>query len=137
VRDEQTTKLELLASVHFLGQAHPAQANDTAQLRAALKRYGKDFSEEQIRQGCEELTHHGFGPGHLAGALFERVVLSPPIVSSVVTQLHTLAQTVFKDVCLLEFLDLPQLHSELDLQQALVANLRQFLLELVQRGRAH
>jgi len=66
----------------------------------------------------------------LAGALFERTVLSPPIVSPPVTQLHPDATSVFKDTYLLDFLDLPESRSERDLQRGLVANLRQFLLEL-------
>ena len=66
----------------------------------------------------------------LAGALFERTVLTPPIVSPLVTQLYPDATTVFKDTYLLEFLNLPANHSERDLQQGLVANLRDFLLEL-------
>lgn len=66
----------------------------------------------------------------LAGALFERTLLAPPIVSPLVTQLYPDATTVFKDTYLLEFLDLPAVHSERDLQRALVANLRDFLLEL-------
>ena len=37
---------------------------------------------------------------------------------------------MFKDTYLLDFLNLPATHSEDDLQRALVANLRQFLLEL-------
>lgn len=66
----------------------------------------------------------------LAGALFERTILAPPIVSPLVTQLYPNATTVFKDTYMLEFLDLPAVHSERDLQEALVANLRDFLLEL-------
>ncbi len=66
----------------------------------------------------------------LNGALFERVVLSPAKVSPPVTQLHPDAAAVFKDSYLLDFLNLPDAHSEDDLQRALVANLRQFLLEL-------
>lgn len=66
----------------------------------------------------------------LAGALFERTILAPPIVSPLVTQLYPNATSVFKDTYLLEFLDLPTVHSERDLQEALVANLRDFLLEL-------
>ncbi len=66
----------------------------------------------------------------LDGALFERVVLSPAIVSPPVRQLHPDAASVFKDAYLVEFLDLPTAHSEADLQRALMANLRQFLLEL-------
>ncbi len=66
----------------------------------------------------------------LNGALFERTVLSPPKVSPPVRQLHSDAISVFKDTYLLDFLNLPEPHSEADLQRALVANLKQFLLEL-------
>ena len=66
----------------------------------------------------------------LNGALFERVVLSPAKVSSAVTQLHPDAISVFKDAYLVDFLDLTAAHSEADLQRVLLANLRQFLLEL-------
>ncbi len=66
----------------------------------------------------------------LAGALFERTVLAPPKVSPLVTQLHPTAGTVFKDTYLLEFLNLPDIHSEADLQRGLVSNLKKFLLEL-------
>ena len=66
----------------------------------------------------------------LNSALFERTVLSPAKVSAVLTQLHPAAENVFKDTYLLDFLDLPDRHSEADLQQALTANLRRFLLEL-------
>ena len=66
----------------------------------------------------------------LNSALFERAVLAPPKVSPLVTQLHPAAGTVFKDTYLLDFLDLPEGHSEGDLQRGLVANLRRFLIEL-------
>jgi predicted nuclease of restriction endonuclease-like (RecB) superfamily len=66
----------------------------------------------------------------LGSGLFERTVLAPPKVSALLRQLHPLALTVFKDTYLLDFLNLPEVHSELELQKALVANLRQFLLEL-------
>lgn len=66
----------------------------------------------------------------LAGALFERVVLSPPKVSPVVTQLHPAAETLFKDSYLLDFLALPENYSEADLQQALIGNMRRFLIEI-------
>jgi predicted nuclease of restriction endonuclease-like (RecB) superfamily len=66
----------------------------------------------------------------LNGSLFERVVLSPAKVSPLVRQLHPDVTTVFKDAYLVDFLDLPAAHSEGDLQRALMANLRQFLLEL-------
>jgi predicted nuclease of restriction endonuclease-like (RecB) superfamily len=62
--------------------------------------------------------------------LFERTVLSPAKLSPAVTELHPDAATVFKDTYLLDFLDLPPSHSEADLQQALVEQLKQFLIEL-------
>ena len=62
--------------------------------------------------------------------LFERAVLSPPKLSTVLRVLHPAAEAVFKDNYLLDFLDLPGTHSERQLQKALVANLKQFLIEL-------
>jgi hypothetical protein len=53
-----------------------------------------------------------------------------PKVSALRTQLHPEAETIFKDSCLLDFLDLPADHSERDLQRALVKNLKQFLIGL-------
>ena len=64
------------------------------------------------------------------GALFERAVLSPPKVSAVLAQMQPEDHAVFKDTYLLEFLDLPSDHVEPDLQRALVARLRNFLVEL-------
>jgi predicted nuclease of restriction endonuclease-like (RecB) superfamily len=78
----------------------------------------------QERWGKRELERQ------LSSALFERVVLSPPKVSPPLARMGGDAATAFKDTYLVEFLDLPTGHSEGDLQRALVANLRHFLLEL-------
>ena len=59
-------------------------------------------------------------------AQFERVMLSNPIVSAVRTQLP---QNLFKDPYIFEFLDLPEGHSEKDLEKALIKNLQKFILE--------
>lgn len=64
------------------------------------------------------------------GALFERIVMSPVKVAAPLRQLHPDAATVFKDSYLVEFLDLPPGHSEADLQRGLVAQLKNFLIEL-------
>jgi predicted nuclease of restriction endonuclease-like (RecB) superfamily len=66
----------------------------------------------------------------IGACLFERAILSPPKVSPLVAQMHPDAGMVFKDTYLLDFLDLPATHSERQLQKALVANLKQFLIEL-------
>jgi predicted nuclease of restriction endonuclease-like (RecB) superfamily len=66
----------------------------------------------------------------LTGALFERVVLSPPKLAPAVRELHPRAAEIFKDSYLLEFLELPRSHSESDLQGGLLEKLKQFLIEL-------
>jgi len=63
-------------------------------------------------------------------ALFERSVLSPAKVTSVVTQSHPAALEVFRDAYMVEFLDLPGGHAEADLHQGLLARLKDFLIEL-------
>ncbi|MGE4530213.1 MAG: PDDEXK nuclease domain-containing protein [Acidithiobacillus sp.] len=66
----------------------------------------------------------------LKAALFERVVLSPVKVSPVVRQTHPQALQIFKDAYMIEFLGLPEGHSERDLHQGLLAKLQAFLIEL-------
>lgn len=63
-------------------------------------------------------------------ALFERTVLQPTKVSPAVTQTHPQALEVFKDAYMVEFLGLPDGHSEADLHKGLLAQLRTFLSEL-------
>jgi predicted nuclease of restriction endonuclease-like (RecB) superfamily len=66
----------------------------------------------------------------IAGALFERTVLSRPKLAPAVRELHPMAADVFKDTYLVEFVDLPASHAEADLQRGLVEKLKQFLIEL-------
>lgn len=66
----------------------------------------------------------------LASALFERAVLNPPRVSAALKNLHPGAVEVFRDAYVVEFLDLPDPHHEVDLHKSLVHNLRHFLTEL-------
>lgn len=63
-------------------------------------------------------------------ALFERIVIEPLKVSAVLRQTHPEALNIFKDSYLVDFLGLPDGHSESDLHQGLLAKLKQFLLEL-------
>lgn len=60
-------------------------------------------------------------------AQFERTMLSNPIVSALRSQLP---QNLFKDPYIFEFLDLPDGHSESDLEKALILNLQKFILEI-------
>jgi len=60
---------------------------------------------------------------------YERVMLSKEKVSPPVTQMHRDIANVFKDTYVLDFLNLPENHSEKDLQQSIVSNLKDFILE--------
>ena len=61
---------------------------------------------------------------------FERTMLSDLKLATVSRVLPENATGVFKDSYLLDFLDLPDTHSEADLQAGLLLNLRKFLMEL-------
>jgi predicted nuclease of restriction endonuclease-like (RecB) superfamily len=63
-------------------------------------------------------------------AVFERTVLEPAKASAALTQLHPTALSEFKDAYMLEFLGLPDDHSEADLHHSLLAKLKAFLGEL-------
>lgn len=60
-------------------------------------------------------------------ATFERTMLSNKLVSGVQTQLP---ENFFKDPYMFEFLDLPDGHSEKDLEKAITINLQKFILEI-------
>jgi predicted nuclease of restriction endonuclease-like (RecB) superfamily len=66
----------------------------------------------------------------IRSGVFERSLLTPPKVSSVVRQLYPEASQQFKDAYTLEFLGLSAAHSESDLHGALLSNLGRFLTEL-------
>lgn len=81
---------------------------------ATQERWGKRELEAQFRKGA-----------------FERAVLSPPKLSPALRELHgETAANVFKDAYLVEFLNLPDDHSEADLHQGLLQKLQKFLTEL-------
>ena len=63
-------------------------------------------------------------------ALFERTVLNPPKMSPIVTHTHPDSTSIFKDAYMIEFLGLPSVHSEADLHQVLLGQLKNFLIEL-------
>jgi predicted nuclease of restriction endonuclease-like (RecB) superfamily len=63
-------------------------------------------------------------------ALFERVVLSPPKVSPLVTQMYPEALSIFRDAYAVEFLGLSPVHAESDLHRGLLGKLKDLLIEL-------
>jgi predicted nuclease of restriction endonuclease-like (RecB) superfamily len=63
-------------------------------------------------------------------ALFERSVLNPVKMSPLMTQSHPNALNIFRDAYVLEFLNLPDQHTEADLHGGLLRQLKGFLTEL-------
>ena len=61
---------------------------------------------------------------------YERTMLGTENTSTAIKQLPKSTDKIFKDSYVFEFLDLPINHKEKDLQQALVASLKDFILEL-------
>jgi len=63
----------------------------------------------------------------LNSATFERTMLGNKFSTAITSKLPT---GIFKDPYVFEFLALPEIHSENDLQQALIKNLQDFILEM-------
>ena len=95
---------------------------------------GKTKSDEEkefyLRLAIKERWSKRELESQIDGALFERSVVSPPKLSPVVREIHPEAENIFRDVYLVNFLDIPESHTESDLQKGLLANLKKFLLEL-------
>lgn len=96
-----------------------------------LSRSKRDEEREfYLRQATTEKWTKRELERQLNGALFERTILTPAKLSPAVTVLHPTAASIFKDSYLLEFLDLPDAHSESDLHRGLIQKLKSFLIEL-------
>lgn len=89
-----------------------------------------DEREFYLRMATKERWSYRELQRQLNGALFERIVLTPPKLSTPLAELHPETASIFKDSYLVEFLDLPSIHSEAELEHALVEKLKQFLIEL-------
>ena len=63
-------------------------------------------------------------------SLFARTVLSPPKVPAALAQSHPEVMDIFRDSYVLEFLNLPTDHSEAELHQGLVRQLKEFIVEM-------
>ena len=97
----------------IMGQAKRPEEREFYLRLAIREQWGKRELERQFKS-----------------ALFERTVLNPLKVSPVVRQMHEQADSVFKDAYMLEFLGLPDDHSEADLHRGLLHKLKHFLAEL-------
>ncbi|MFH1227126.1 MAG: PDDEXK nuclease domain-containing protein [Planctomycetota bacterium] len=60
---------------------------------------------------------------------YERAMISKKKAPSLAAQIHKDVTAIFKDTYVLDFLNLPESHSEKDLQKSIVSNLKDFILE--------
>jgi predicted nuclease of restriction endonuclease-like (RecB) superfamily len=106
----------------ILGRAKPPEAREFYILAAIQQRWTKRELERQVR----------------SGAAF-RAAPRGKKVSAALTQIHPAAEGEFRDACVLEFLGLPNGHSEADLHGALLQHLGHFITELgrVRAGAHH
>ena len=108
------TQLPWTHNLIILGQSKRPEEREFYLRMAIKERWGKRELEQQFRK-----------------ALFERTVLHPPKAAPAVRHIHgEAAVTVFKDAYVVEFLNLPDEHSEADLHRGLLARLKTFLIEL-------
>lgn len=98
----------------ILSQAKRAEEREFYLRMASQERWGKRELERQFRL-----------------AAFEKAVLNPPRLSPAVRQIHgDRAGEVFKDAYSVEFLALPEPHTEAELHRGLLAQLKAFLIEM-------
>jgi predicted nuclease of restriction endonuclease-like (RecB) superfamily len=97
----------------ILGQCKRPEEREFYLRLAIREHWGKRELERQLR-----------------AAMFERAVLHPVKLSSALRNQHPNAGEVFKDAYLVEFLGLPDAHSEMDLHHSLLDRLKDFLIEL-------
>lgn len=94
------------------------------QCKTPEERYFYAITTQGSRWSTRELEHQ------IESGSFERTMLADLKLSPVVRTLPPEASGVFKDSYLVNFLGLPERHTETDLQTGLLRNLRKFLLEL-------
>ncbi len=97
----------------ILGQSQRAEERDFYVRRAMAEKWSSRELERQFKT-----------------ALFERTVLTPTRVAAALRQSQPQAEAVFRDSYLIEFLQLPAGHSEIDLHLGLLRQLRDFMIEL-------
>lgn len=66
----------------------------------------------------------------ISASTFERTAAAPAKLSTALREMHPTAGEAFKDRYVLEFLGLPEPHSESDLKRALMRHMKAFVLEL-------
>lgn len=114
--DNKSDILSLLSKIQWSSHLHILSKTKTNEQKIyyLLKAISEKWSVREVER-------------QLNTASFERVMLSDKKVSTVLSQLPN---NIFKDPYIFEFLNLPESHSEKDLEKALVSNLQKFIIEI-------
>jgi len=81
-----------------------------------------DYAIQQ-KVTSRELEHQ------ISSCLYERTITDTPKLSTVLRQIHPVAETIFRDSYTLDFLGLSTGHCEYDLRKGIVGSLKHFLIE--------
>ena len=120
-------------------QAYPAAANLSTGLRDLpwsshlhiLSRSKRPEEREfYLRMAVQQRWQVREVARQIDTGLFQRAVLNPPKISTALRDLQPQAEQYIRDAYQLEFLALPEPHSEADLHRGLLQNLGRFLTEL-------
>lgn len=98
----------------------------------------------ELLSGCKEAAERVFYIGmackekwnvrelrrQIKTSVFERTLLANQRIPQTISDLPQDTQNLFRDRYQFEFLNLPEIHSENDLQKGLIRNLKKFLLEM-------
>ncbi len=82
------------------------------------------FKTKQERYTVRELDRQ------ISSGLFERTLIGNTKLSSVLREINHNIENTFKDDYIFEFLNLPETHTEMDLQKGLLKQMKSFILEL-------
>ena len=86
--------------------------------------------EFYLRQCLREKTSVRELERQISSGVFERVMIGNQALSPAMKEIHPDVANTFKDTYVFEFLNLPEQHSESDLQKGLVRQMKKFILEL-------
>ena len=86
--------------------------------------------EFYLRQCLREKTSVRELERQISSGVFERVMIGNQALSPAMKEIHPDVANTFKDTYVFEFLNLPEQHSESDLQKGLVIQMKNFILEL-------
>lgn len=111
--DNKTDILSFLCRVQWSSHLHILSKTKTNEQKIyyLLKAISEKWSVREVER-------------QLNTASFERVMLSDKKVSTVLSQLQN---NIFKDPYIFEFLNLPDIYSEKDLEKSLILNLQKFI----------